>query len=78
MINPVNSRLLRARMVESGKAPADVAEACGMTTSTFYRKLRGVSEFTMGDIQATRQCLSLSTEDVERIFLGGAKPSESV
>lgn len=78
MTNPVNSQLLRARMVERGKAPADVAAACGMTVSTFYRKLRGVSEFTMGDIQATRQCLSLSTDDVERIFLSRTENNESI
>lgn len=75
---PVNSRLLRARMIEQDKAPADVAAACKMTVSTFYRKLRGASEFTMGDIQAIRLCLSLTAEDVERIFLEGAKHSESV
>lgn len=72
----VNERLLKARMVENGYNDQSLSRAIGIDTSTFYRKKAGNSDFYRKEIQAIKDCLCLSGEDVDRIFF--AKPLAEV
>lgn len=65
----VNMRLLRAKMLEKDVSVAAMASACGIDKSTLYKRMRGDTQFTMGEIQAIMKRLELSSEDVTRIFL---------
>lgn len=62
------SRMLKARMVEKDKSNEEVAAALGIDSSTFSKKLNGISEFKRTEIQIIRSFLNLSVEESEAIF----------
>lgn len=64
----MNERLLKAKMVENGFNDQTLSNAIGIDTSTFYRKKSGNSDFYRKEIQAIKECLHLSGEEVDRIF----------
>lgn len=64
----MNKELLRYLCSAQGQSFEILAKALGINLSTFYRKLSGESDFTRNEIQIIRSQLSLSIEDVDRIF----------
>ncbi len=64
----METKLLKARMVLAGKKPADLCKAAGMGESTFYKKLRGISDFTKPEIEAIAREIGLNRDDVMNIF----------
>lgn len=64
----MNSRLLKAKMFEAGITEQEMAGHLGVDASTFYRKKTGNSDFTREEIKKMKNILSLTPEDVDRIF----------
>ena len=62
------SRMLKAKMVEKDKSNEEVSAALGIDSSTFSKKLNGISEFKRTEIQIIRSFLNLSVEESESIF----------
>ena len=62
------SRLLKAKLVEKGKSNDDAAAALGIDTSTFSKKLNGISDFKRTEIELLRNFLKLSVKESEAIF----------
>lgn len=62
------SRMLKAKMVEKDKSNEEVSTALGIDSSTFSKKLNGISEFKRTEIQIIRSFLNLSVEESESIF----------
>ena len=63
-----DTQLLREKIGESGYKVAFISEKCGLTYQGFLNKVKGRSEFNADEIRSLRDVLSLSMEDVERIF----------
>lgn len=60
--------MLKAKMVEKDKSNEEVSTALGIDSSTFSKKLNGISEFKRTEIQIIRSFLNLSVEESESIF----------
>lgn len=52
----------------SGLKMEFVAKKGGMSRTAFWRKMNGVSEFTLSEIQTLAQLLNLSPEQIHYIF----------
>ena len=64
----MNTNLLLAKVTERGIAKAGFPKMIGMSASSWYKKLRGITDFTQQDIIRIAQVLFLSDEDIIRIF----------
>jgi len=60
--------LFKAKLAANEKTMKQIAGAIGVNEATLYRKINGTSDFTRNEIQIIRQFLSLTLEDVEKIF----------
>lgn len=45
-----------------------VSKALSIDGSTLYRKMAGISDFTLSEIRELRKLLSLTMEEVEAVF----------
>ncbi|WP_257721857.1 helix-turn-helix domain-containing protein [Faecalibaculum rodentium] len=52
---------LEYEMRKQGISMHDLAQKLGMSRSTLYRKLNGITEFTLGEIQETLDFLGLES-----------------
>ncbi len=66
----MNKRLLKAKMVEHGYNDEQLSACIGINPATFYRKKNGESDFLRREIQAIRNALHLSPNDIDAIFFG--------
>lgn len=64
----MNRNLLKAKMLESGVDVKTICEVCGISYTSFYRKLKGSSEFTQHEIGKIIELLHLDMETARRIF----------
>ena len=60
--------LFKAKLAANENTMKQIAGAIGVNEATLYRKINGTSDFTRNEIQIIRQFLSLTLEDVEKIF----------
>ena len=67
----VNLRRLIGKIAENDFTKKAFAEAIGMTEPTLRRKLRGESEFTLGESAKIKEVLNLTTAEYLEIMLGG-------
>lgn len=65
----VNVNKLKGAIVEHEKTVEALAKEIGIDRVTLYRKLKGESDFTIGEADAIVKSLSLSAEDAKAIFL---------
>jgi len=66
----VNTRLLKAKMVERGISGDDLAKMIGINPSTFYRKMKtGGNSFTVAEMYAIVDALELTDDEAVLIFL---------
>lgn len=59
----MNVKALYDKMRERGVTVGGMCELLGISRSAFYRRTRGISEFTLSEIQRMREVLELSTLD---------------
>lgn len=64
----MNSSKLRGIRVERGYNQQKLAEAIGITLSTYYRKETGQREFSRDEIEKLAKVLCLTAQDVNAIF----------
>ena len=55
----MNKALLEHEMKENGKSISDMCSMLGISRSAFYRKRKGISEFTQSEIQKIVEFLNL-------------------
>lgn len=60
--------LLEYEMKTKGVTQKQLADFLGINKSTLIRKLSGESDFTRSEIQKSKHFLSLTPEEVDRIF----------
>lgn len=64
-----NVSILRGKIIEKNTTQEAVADAIGINRSTFYRKMKENGKFfTVEEVQKMIKILSLSNEDVMKIF----------
>ena len=63
-----DEKLLRAKIDEHGLKLRFVAAKCGLFYQGFLNKITNQSEFTVPEIQALRELLNLSRDEVDEIF----------
>ena len=63
----MNSQLLEKRMAEQGISVKAMYTALGISRSAFYRKCKGLSDFTLSEARQIMELLSI--EDANDIFL---------
>ena len=66
----MNANLLKGVLRSKGITQETAARKIGISLSRFNAKLNGTggAEFSLGDVQALRNYLELTPEDVDRIF----------
>lgn len=65
----VNTKKLKARMVEHDLSASEISKLIGMDRSTFYRKMQNNGEnFTILEANAIANVLNLTKDDVNEIF----------
>lgn len=57
----MNSKKLEDEMNKKSITKSDMCKELGISRSAFYRKCRGISEFTQSEIQKIVKILSLDT-----------------
>ena len=57
----MNKALLEYKMKERGKSITDMCLMLGISRSAFYRKCKGISEFTQSEIQKIVDFLNLDS-----------------
>lgn len=60
--------LLKQRIEDSGISVTFIAKKVGISRESLHNKLCGKTEFKVSEVSALTKLLSLSTEDVEKIF----------
>ena len=64
----MNLDKLKGRISSSGYKLSYIAEICGITRSSLYKKLRGDNEFNRFEIEKLKTILGLSIKEVSEIF----------
>ena len=64
----METKLLKSKMILAGKKPKDLCKAAGISESSFYKKLRGITDFTKPEIEAIAKEIGLNREEVMDIF----------
>lgn len=64
----MNSNKLKARMVEKGINGQTLSAEIGISESAFYRKMNGVSEFTLSEITSIAKVLEMDDMSMLAIF----------
>lgn len=64
-----NISILRGKIAERNTTQEAVADKMGINRSTFYRKMKeGGKPFTVEEVQKLARALSLTSEEIMRIF----------
>jgi len=64
----MNARELKAEMIRQDKTVDDLCTALGISRSAWFRKIKGISEFTQGEISGLRFELGLDDHQTAKIF----------
>lgn len=64
----MNSRRLKARMIEQGISVEDIGRKMGYSVATAYRKINGSSGLTVKEAIEMAKALNLSDDDILHIF----------
>lgn len=64
----MNRQLFKARALLANLSMEEIAKALGINVATLYRKLNTKSDFTRTEIQALRELLEITAQEVQDIF----------
>ena len=67
----VNTKKLRAKIIEEGFTYERVAEYLNLSGCTFGRKVRNVSAFTLNEVEALIKLLNIPISEIAVYFLMG-------
>ena len=65
-----NCKLLEDKIRQKGLKKGYIAEAIGVSRSTFWAQLHGKTEFKASQIRALCECLDITDSEIEAIFFG--------
>lgn len=68
----VNTRKLRGKIIEKGFTYAAISDMLGMSSCTFGKKMRNVSEMTISEAEQIISILSIPPSDALEYFFWGA------
>ena len=63
-----NKTALLHAMVDAECSATELAQACGLSRSAFYRRMAGAVDFTVGDVDACSARLGLDPTRRDQIF----------
>ena len=66
-----NTKLLEAKITESGRTKKYLADQLGITYQGFYLKLIGKNEFIASEIQKLTKLLDIPDKEIKPIFFAG-------
>ena len=66
---------LRAELVIAGISQAELARRLGINKSTLYKKINGITEWTLSEIRKVGEVLGV--DKIPRIFFAGEFPKRS-
>lgn len=64
----MNAKNLKIAMVREEVTPEQLCERAGFSTTSYYRKLKGETEFTQSEIASIAAILHLGRDEVISIF----------
>lgn len=64
----VETRKLKAKLVENGKRIADIAKILGVSEAAVYRRLKKPEVITVREVRAISEALGLSADEMMAIF----------
>lgn len=64
-----NKNKLKAKIVEKGLTMESLANILGINIVTLYRKFAMESDFTRNEIAMIKDCLNISVDELNEIFL---------
>jgi len=64
----MNARELKAQMIRKNKTVDQLCAALGISRTAWFRKVKGTSEFTQGEITGLRYELELDDQQTGLIF----------
>lgn len=71
----INSKAIKARMVELDLCIADVAEAIGKTYATARNKVCGITPFTVQEAELVQGLLDIKDEEFCYFFMAHSRKS---
>lgn len=64
----MKNNLLKQKIQNSGYKLRYIAKSCNLTTSGFYKKLNGQSEFKQSEIKCIKELLNINDKDLHLYF----------
>ena len=64
----MNGKLLKAKMVECNISVNEIAKVCGISAGSWYRKIRGESQFLPSEISTVTNTLHLTPKEFFYVF----------
>ena len=64
----MNAKNLKIALIREEVSAEQLCERAGISTTSYYRKIKGETEFTQGEIAAITEILHLSRDEVFSIF----------
>ena len=68
----VNTRKLRGKIIENGFTYAAISDLLGISSCTFGRKIRNVSEMTIAEAEQLISILNIDVSEAIEYFFWGA------
>lgn len=70
----MNDKNLKVALIREEVSVPQLCERIGIGTTSYYRKIKGETQFTQGEIAAITEALHLSRDEVFSIFFSGECP----
>lgn len=64
----MNKELLKYSIARAGLTPQSLAEVLGLSRQSFYNRLSGKVEFTLGEIKKIAEKCQLTRDEINDIF----------
>lgn len=68
----VNTRKLRGKIIEKGFTYAAISDLLGISSCTFGKKMRNISEMTIAEAEQIISILNIPAQDALECFFWGA------
>ena len=63
-----NEKQFKKKLIDSDLTLKEIAQAVGISETTLYRKIRGITDFSRNEMSIIKSKLNLDTEEFEQIF----------
>lgn len=63
-----NEKQFKKKLIDSDLTLKEIAQAIGISETTLYRKIRGITDFSRNEMSIIKSTLNLDTDEFEQIF----------